>query len=268
MRAPWLFPIGEWVPMQIQKALRHLLSTEFWLHGKWFFLSIVIGIVAGVGAIVFQFLSQAVLWATLGCGAGYWPGETAGEFARFPKSENQFSPWILIAVLGAGGLASGLLVYGFAPEAEGHGTDAAIEAFHHKRGYIRWRVPIVKTLASAITIGTGGSGGREGPIAQIGAGFGSFLGTQLKLNGAIGGLCSRRAWGPASERFFGPRWREHCLLGKFCIVTQIWNRTSSSLPRFPPSSRIASIVFHFRRASNSHPSLASTSVTLWIRPLS
>jgi CIC family chloride channel protein len=168
--------------MQFQKALRHLLSTEFWLRGKWFFLSIVIGIVAGLGAIVFQFLSQAVLWATLGCGAGYWPGETAGEFARFPKKENQFSPWILIGVLGAGGLASGLLVYGFAPEAEGHGTDAAIEAFHHKRGYIRWRVPIVKTLASAITIGTGGSGGREGPIAQIGAGFGSFLGTQLKLN--------------------------------------------------------------------------------------
>src|SRR5580704_14435610 len=84
-RAPWLFQFGEWVPMQIQKALRHLLSTEFWLHGKWFFLSIVIGIVAGLGAIVFQFLSQAVLWATLGCGAGYWPGETAGEFARFPK---------------------------------------------------------------------------------------------------------------------------------------------------------------------------------------
>jgi CIC family chloride channel protein len=63
-------------------------------------------------------------------------------------------------------------VYTFAPEAEGHGTDAAIDAFHNKRGEIRGRIPIIKTIASAITLGTGGSAGREGPIAQIGAGFG------------------------------------------------------------------------------------------------
>jgi CIC family chloride channel protein len=68
-----------------------------------------------------------------------------------------------------------------APEAEGHGTDAVIAAFHHKRGFIRSRVPIVKTVASAITIGSGGSAGREGPIAQIGAGFGSALATWLKV---------------------------------------------------------------------------------------
>ncbi|MDO9462317.1 MAG: chloride channel protein, partial [Deltaproteobacteria bacterium] len=68
------------------------------------------------------------------------------------------------------------------PEAEGHGTDAAIEAYHKKRGFIRARVPIIKTLASFMTLGTGGSGGREGPIAQIGAGFGSFLATRLKLS--------------------------------------------------------------------------------------
>ena len=78
-------------------------------------------------------------------------------------------------------LASGLLVYTFAPEAEGHGTDAAIDAFHNKRGEIRGRIPIIKTIASAITLGTGGSAGREGPIAQIGAGFGSYLGGLLKL---------------------------------------------------------------------------------------
>ena len=83
--------------------------------------------------------------------------------------------------MAVGGLLSGLLVFTFAPEAEGHGTDAAIAAFHHKRGYIRPIVPIIKLLASALTIGSGGSGGREGPIAQIGAGFGSFFGTRLKL---------------------------------------------------------------------------------------
>ncbi|NIR50503.1 chloride channel protein, partial [candidate division KSB1 bacterium] len=70
----------------------------------------------------------------------------------------------------------------WAPEAEGHGTDGVIKAFHKERGVIRPRVPIIKTLASAVTIGTGGSAGREGPIAQIGAGFGSILATRLKLS--------------------------------------------------------------------------------------
>ena len=56
-----------------------------------------------------------------------------------------------------------------------------IDAFHRRGGYIRKRVPFVKILASAITIGSGGSAGKEGPIAQIGAGFGSFLASALKL---------------------------------------------------------------------------------------
>jgi CIC family chloride channel protein len=88
---------------------------------------------------------------------------------------------MLFLLPGLGGLVSGWLVYTFAPEAEGHGTDAAIDAYHRKGGAIRGRVPIIKTIASAITLTTGGSGGREGPIAQIGAGFGSFLATRLKL---------------------------------------------------------------------------------------
>ncbi len=76
---------------------------------------------------------------------------------------------------------SGLLVFSIAPEAEGHGTDAAIAAYHYHQGQIRPRVPLVKIVASALTLGTGGSGGREGPIAQIGAGFGSYLGNLLRL---------------------------------------------------------------------------------------
>ena len=175
--------------MGFQSAFSRFVSSRVWVHGKWFFLSIMIGIVAGFGAIVFQFLSQAVLWATLGRMAGYWPGETAGDYNWFtvqrvgdPSEHSVLSPGLIVLVMAVGGLASGLVVYRFAPEAEGHGTDAAIEAFHHKRGFMRARIPIVKTIASAITIGTGGSGGREGPIAQIGAGFGSFLATKLKLN--------------------------------------------------------------------------------------
>jgi CIC family chloride channel protein len=81
-----------------------------------------------------------------------------------------------------GGLITGLIVYTFAPEAEGHGTDAAIDAFHEKGGQIRARIPPIQLIASAITIGSGGSAGRDGPTAQIAAGFGSWLGDLLHLN--------------------------------------------------------------------------------------
>ncbi len=90
-------------------------------------------------------------------------------------------PWALLLIPTIGGLLSGLLVYSFAPEAEGHGTDAVIRAFHRDRGKIRRRVPVIKTVASVLTIGTGGSAGREGPIGQIGAGFASILSSWLNV---------------------------------------------------------------------------------------
>ena len=150
--------------------------------GKWFFLSAMIGIVAGLGAIAFQILSQLVLSVALNGIAGYAPHEPVGEFGFFGHVERDLVPWKLLAVMAGGGLVSGYLVFKFAPEAAGHGTDSAIEAFHQNRGIIRGRVPLIKTIASAVTLGTGGSGGREGPIAQIGAGFGSYLATRLKLS--------------------------------------------------------------------------------------
>ena len=91
-------------------------------------------------------------------------------------------PWAVPIVVALGGLISGIIVFRLAPEAEGHGTDAAIAAFHHGARRIRGRIPIVKLVASSITIGSGGSGGREGPTAQIGAGFGSFLARVLDLD--------------------------------------------------------------------------------------
>jgi len=159
-----------------------ILGLDLETTGKWFILSIAIGMVAGLGAVLFQTLNQTVQHYTLTGIAGYAPREPAGEQGLFWDEKVEFSPWKLLAVIGAGGLLSGMIVYSLAPEAEGHGTDAAIEAFHQKRGLIRGRVPLVKLVASALTIGTGGSAGREGPIAQIGAGFGSFLATHMKLS--------------------------------------------------------------------------------------
>jgi CIC family chloride channel protein len=81
--------------------------------------------------------------------------------------------WLIPIATTLGGLLSGALVYGLAPEAEGHGTDTVVKALHWTGGAIRGRVAPVKMIASAITIGSGGSAGREGPTALIAAGFGS-----------------------------------------------------------------------------------------------
>ena len=149
--------------------------------GRWFILGTLVGIVAGIGAIVFFVMLQGIGYFFIDYVIGMRLPETAGEPSLFGHTTSELKRWLFFFVPAFGGLLSGFLVFKFAPEAEGHGTDAAIEAIHHKNGYIRWHVPIIKTIASALTIGTGGSGGREGPIAQIGAGFGSFLGRVLHL---------------------------------------------------------------------------------------
>lgn len=144
--------------------------------------SVLIGLVAGGGAIAFQYLSELGHHYLLDLLSGYRPSGPAGEAPLFTHAATPFRPWMLLVVPALGGLLCGIIVQRFAPEAAGHGTDAAVDAFHRGGGRIRWNVPIVKTIASAITLGSGGSGGREGPIAQIGAGFGSFLATRLKLS--------------------------------------------------------------------------------------
>lgn len=148
-------------------------------RGQWILWSALIGSLSGVGAILFDVAFRtSERWLLHGIGGFRPPGEG-------PHAEPGVGPehlWLLPLSLVVGGLLSGLIVFLLAPEAEGHGTDAVLKAFHHLKGKIRRRVPLVKALASAITIGSGGSAGREGPIAQIGAGIGSALGDLLKLS--------------------------------------------------------------------------------------
>ena len=135
------------------------------------FYFIFIGIIAGLGSIGFNLLCQLGAHYFMDFIAGYRPPAPAGEHHLPLPTQAHFNPIILLFLSAIGGIFSGWLVYTFAPEAKGHGTDAAIDSYHRKGGFIRGRVPIIKTIASAITLTTGGSGGREGPIAQIGAGF-------------------------------------------------------------------------------------------------
>jgi CIC family chloride channel protein len=165
-----------WFPEFLELGQKRLRSQARLLG-----LSLAVGVISGLGAIAFFAACQIVFHYALGVVAGYHPHAPGGEPPLLPDTEGTLRPWLLLIVPTVGGILSGFLVFVLAPEAEGHGTDAAIAAYHYHQGQIRPRVPIVKMIASAVTLGTGGSGGREGPIAQIGAGFGSYLGRLCRL---------------------------------------------------------------------------------------
>lgn len=148
---------------------------------KWLVISTIIGVVCGLSSIIFIAAIKAVTGLLLGTIAQYSP-PTAGGEGGYTTPLSLGVPYLIPVVTTLGGLLSGLVVSRFAPEAEGVGTDAAIRAFHKEEAKIRPRVPIVKLFASALTIGSGGTSGREGPIAQIGAGAGSFIASTLKLD--------------------------------------------------------------------------------------
>jgi CIC family chloride channel protein len=148
---------------------------------RWTVLSAAIGIAAGFGALALVLGIDFFTRVFLGTIAGYTPPSAGGEALHSLSAVVIERPWLVPVSTTLGGLVSGLIVTRLAPEAKGIGTDAAIGAFHKEHALIRWRVPLVKLLTSAITIGSGGTSGREGPIAQIGAGAGSQLAKALKL---------------------------------------------------------------------------------------
>jgi CIC family chloride channel protein len=170
-----------WFPEFLELGKRRFRS-----QGRLLAAAILVGIVAGAGAALFAAACHVISYGALEVIAGYHPPGPAGEAKLdwLPASGTELRPWLLLLIPAIGGLISGFIVYRIAPEAEGHGTDAVIAAYHYRDGQIRARVPLVKILTSAITIGTGGSGGREGPIAQIGAGFGSLLAKMLRMRPA------------------------------------------------------------------------------------
>lgn len=147
---------------------------------KWIVLGAIIGVISGLGAVAFFTALELASHLFLGVLAGFTPASPVGEGGEPITAAAR--PWAIPLVVALGGLISGVIVFRYAPEAEGHGTDAAIAAFHHGARRIRARIPLIKLVASAITIGSGGSGGREGPTAQIGAGFGSLLARLLDLD--------------------------------------------------------------------------------------
>ncbi len=152
---------------------------------RWTTIAVPIGLIAGLGAYVFYelwFYSTAFFMGWIVGIQSPLPGSTNPATYAWSGPQNPLRILLLIPIMGLGGLGAGLLAERLAPEIAGHGTDETIRAFHRNGGRIRARVPILKILATALTLGTGGSGGREGPVAQIGGGFGSWWADLLGLS--------------------------------------------------------------------------------------
>jgi len=148
---------------------------------KVLFLSVLVGTIAGVFAILFIKALELSTGVFLTGIAGYEPPKPYGEGGA-PLSQFAIAHKVLLPFVTAlGGLLTGILVYFFSPESAGVGTDAAIKAFHHNLG-VGFKTAVMKLITSAITIGSGGASGREGPMALIGASIGKGVGSRLKLS--------------------------------------------------------------------------------------
>lgn len=133
-------------------------------------LAVIVGLAGGFGAVGFRHLIGLIQSLAYG---------SDGNLLDIVGS----NPWyVRILIPALGGLVVGPLVYFLAREAKGHGVPEVMEAVALRSGIIRKRLVIVKTLASAICIGTGGSVGREGPIVQIGSAIGSAIGQVLRVS--------------------------------------------------------------------------------------
>ncbi|MGH2880334.1 MAG: chloride channel protein [Solirubrobacteraceae bacterium] len=155
-------------------------------------LALLVGAGAGVGAVAFRYMILGFTYLF----SGHSDYSAAGHAA------NPWIPglgvWFVLLAPILGGLIYGPLVSRFAPEARGHGVPEVMYAVNRLGGKMRPQVPIVKSLASALCIGSGGSVGREGPIVQIGSALGSVLGQAMRLSeshlrllvacGAAGGI--------------------------------------------------------------------------------
>jgi chloride channel protein, CIC family len=169
---------------------------------KWLVLGAMLGVIAGLGTVLFYEALRLATHFFLEFLAGYHQPNPAGEGGGTGDA-GYARPWAIPLVVVLGALLAGFVVFTWAPEAEGHGTDAAIDAFHKNPHGIQVRVVIVKIVASALTIGSGGAGGREGPTAQISAGFGSLLARVLHLSAEDGRIAIAVGVGSGIGAMFG-----------------------------------------------------------------
>jgi CIC family chloride channel protein len=184
--------LGVWLRALRRRVTGRLRRSLARGSGALTLLALLTGVGAGAGAVAFRYLILGFTYVFTGhrdySAAGHVPNPLAPGLGM----------WFVVLTPVVGGLVYGPLVARFAPEARGHGVPEVMLAVNRGGGRIRPQVPVVKSLASALCIGSGGSVGREGPIVQIGSALGSVIGqatrvseSQLRLLvacGAAGGI--------------------------------------------------------------------------------
>jgi CIC family chloride channel protein len=163
----WKRAASQPAPIDLQHLGRTLLHAS------------VVGAAAGIAAALFSATVEKVQHLLLTRLAGYSFLRAAGERAT-EEGGTAFRPWLLLILPAAGAALGGFLARRFAPEVLGGGGDAAIRVFHRRDAITRTRVPFLKALTSILTLGTGGSGGREGPTMQIGSSMGAIVSRWLR----------------------------------------------------------------------------------------
>ncbi|MBN2527685.1 MAG: chloride channel protein [Deltaproteobacteria bacterium] len=163
----WLRLVGNVWSRKMETPLRRLRDNE---HIFLVISAIMLGIFAAYGAIAFRYL---ILWST-----SFFHPADGGLLGAIGLGRH----WAMLLVPMIGGLIVGMVVFKIAPEVKGSGIPEVMEAVAKKGGAIRWRVVLTKAIAAAVTIGSGGSAGREGPIVHIGATIGSVLGQILQAS--------------------------------------------------------------------------------------
>jgi chloride channel protein, CIC family len=197
-----------WVRITPSSPASALRRAHDWLRaspGGLVALALAVGAGAGAGAVLFRYLILAFTHAF----SGHSDYSAAGHAGY---GSYGIGLWFIVLAPVAGGLLYGPLIHVFAREARGHGVPEVMLAVAERGGRIRPQVAIVKSLASALCIGSGGSVGREGPIVQIGSALGSSLGQWVRVPasrlrvlvacGAAGGI-SATFNAPIAGVFFG-----------------------------------------------------------------
>ncbi len=152
---------------------------ELHIVGRTLFHAAMVGLFAGLLGCLFLVSCEFVAKFFLENGAGYHPLRAASEEVLGAAQQPHVRWWLLALIPAAGGLIAGLISL-YAPETRGGGGDAAIDGFHQHNGNLRVRGIWTKLLASVATLGSGGSGGREGPTMFMGAALGSAVGKYLR----------------------------------------------------------------------------------------
>jgi CIC family chloride channel protein len=176
-RGLWDRPTRSFLPLLFTDSA----PIDLRILGRSLWRAALVGACAGLIGVAFFALVEYLHSFLLETLAGYDPLRAHGETFAHIGERGHFRPWLLCLLPAAGGLLCGLVTR-LAPETRGGGTDDIIDAFHHRGGVVRRRVIWVKLLASIASLGTGASGGREGPTLQISGALGSTVGRYLRVS--------------------------------------------------------------------------------------